>query len=88
LQRATDGIDRFLTRNTQVGIQRSGDGDRIYAPVGLDDTPKLIVRPNLTPNFSAEAYRIKTARWMALWPELTIMPPTAGATGAGEGISP
>jgi hypothetical protein len=88
LQCATDGIDRFLTRNTQVGIQRSGDGDRIYAPAGLDDIPKLIVRPNLTPSFSAQAYRIKTARWMALWPELTIMPPDAGAAVPGEGISP
>jgi hypothetical protein len=86
LQRATDGIDRFLTRNTQVGIQRSGDGDRIYAPVGLDDIPNLIVRPNLTPSFSAQAYRIKTARWMALWPELTIMPPDAGAVVTGESM--
>jgi hypothetical protein len=88
LQCATDGIDRFLTRNTQVGIQRGGDGDRIYAPAGLDDIPKLIVRPNLTPSFSAQAYRIKTARWMALWPELTILPPDAGPTVPGEGISP
>jgi hypothetical protein len=86
LQRATDGIDRFLTRNTQVGIQRIGDGDRIYAPVGLDDIPNLIVRPNLTPSFSAQAYRIKTARWMALWPELTIMPPDAGAVVTGESM--
>jgi len=56
-----------------VGIQRGRDGDRIYAPAGLDDIPNLIVRPNLTLNFSA--YRIKTARWMALWPELTVLPP-------------
>jgi hypothetical protein len=86
LHRATDGIDRFLTRNTQVGIQRSGDGDRFYAPAGLGDIPNLIVRPNLTPSFSAQAYRIKTARWMALWPELTIMPPDAGAVVTGESM--
>jgi hypothetical protein len=83
LQRATDGIDRFLTRCTMVGIQR----DRVHAPLGLDDIADLVVRPNPTPNFSAQAYRIKTARWMALWPELTIMPPDA-AVVAGEGISP
>jgi hypothetical protein len=71
LQRATDGIDRFLTRCTMVSIQR----DRIHAPVGIDDIANLIVRPNVTPNFCAEAYRIKTPRWMALWPELTVMPP-------------
>lgn len=75
LQKSTDGIDRFLTRCTQLGLQRGTDGDRIYAPAGLDDLTALIVRPNPTPNFSAEAYRIKTARWLALWPELTVLPP-------------
>src|SRR5258708_5393890 len=88
LQRATDGIDRFLACNTQVGIQRGSDGDRIYAPAGLDDILNLIVRPNLTPNFSASAYRIKTTRWIALWPELTVFPPDAGMVAAGRGISP
>jgi hypothetical protein len=87
LQRATDGIDRFLTRNTQVGIQRGRDGDRIYAPAGLDDIPRLIARPNITPSFSAEAYRIKTARWKALWPELTVLPPEAGVLVADGGGS-
>ena len=87
LQRATDGIDRFLTRNTQVGIQRRHDGDRIYAPAGLDDIPRLIARPNLAPNFSAEAYRIKTARWKALWPELTVLLPEADVVVAGCGVS-
>jgi len=78
LTAATDGIDRFLTRNTQVGIQRSRDGHRLYAPAGLGDIPRLIARPNLTPNFSAQAYRIKTARWKTSWPELTVLPPNAG----------
>jgi len=77
LQRATDGIDRFLTRCTQVGIQRTRDGDRIYAPHGLLDIAAMIVRPNPTTNFSAAAYQAKSARWAALWPELTVMPPAA-----------
>jgi hypothetical protein len=84
LQRATDGIDRFLTRCTMVGIQR----DRIHAPVGLDDIADLVVRPNLTPNFSADAYRIKTARWASLWPELTIASPEEDAVAATGEISP
>lgn len=46
-QRATDGIDRFLTRCTQVGIQRG----RVYAPAGFEDIADMIVRPNITPNF-------------------------------------
>jgi len=74
LQKSTDGIDRFLTPCTQLGIQRRPAGDHVYAPAGLDDLAEMIVRPNLTPNFSADAYRIKTARWQALWPELTVCP--------------
>ena len=77
LQGASEGIGRFLTRCTMVGIKRDADGDRVHAPSGLDDVERLVARPNLTPNFSAEAYRIKTARWLALWPELTVMPAEA-----------
>lgn len=72
LSRATDGIDRFLTRCTQIGL--SSNGTDVYAPGGLDDVDGFIVRPNLTPNFSAEAYRTKSARWQALWHELKILP--------------
>jgi hypothetical protein len=76
LHRATDGIDRFLIRCSQVGIQRRHDGDRIYAREGFDDIAEMTVRPNFTPNFSAQAYRVKTARWNLLWPELTVLPPS------------
>ena len=74
LGRATDGIDRFLTRNTQVGIRRAADGYDVYAPHGFDDIARLIVRPNLTANFSAANYAAKAARWKNLWPELTVTP--------------
>jgi hypothetical protein len=75
LTRTTDGIDRFLTRCTQVGIQRKADGGIVVcAPAGLDDVVSMVVRPNPTANFSADAYRIKTARWRELWPELTVLP--------------
>jgi hypothetical protein len=73
--RATDGIDRFLTQNTQVGVRRTGDGYMVYAPYGFDDIGKLIVRPNPALNFSAANYAAKAARWKALWPELTIIAP-------------
>jgi hypothetical protein len=75
LENSKQGIDRFLTRCTQVGIQRTDGGDHVYAPFGFDELEKMIVRPNLTPNFSAAAYRAKTARWASLWPELTVLPP-------------
>lgn len=73
LMRSTDGIDRFLTQNTQVGVRRAGDGYEVYAPRGFDDVAGLIARPNPGPNFSAASYAVKTARWKALWPELTVI---------------
>lgn len=77
LQSSTQGIDRFLTRNTQVGIRRTQGGYEVYAPNGFDDVVDMVVRPNPTLNFSAENYAAKTSRWKSLWPELTVM--AAGA---------
>ncbi len=73
LHSSTEGIDRFLTKNTGIGVRRTSDGYDIYAPDGFDDAENLIARPNMTANFSAEDYVKKTARWKALWPELTVL---------------
>ncbi|WP_298881654.1 nucleotidyltransferase family protein [uncultured Bradyrhizobium sp.] len=70
---STDGIDRFLTENTQVGVKRAGDGYEVYAPHGFDDIAALMVRPNRALNFSVTNYNAKAARWQALWPELTVI---------------
>jgi hypothetical protein len=77
LQSSVQGIDRFLTRNTQVGIRRTATGYDVYAPHGFDDIAGLIVRPNPGPNFSAASYAAKASRWRGLWPELTILPAKA-----------
>jgi uncharacterized protein len=74
---STDGIDRFLTKNTQVGIRRTQGGHDVYAPNGFDDIAGMIVRPNPGPNFSAANYAAKARRWKALWPELTVLPADA-----------
>ncbi|WP_431015788.1 nucleotidyltransferase family protein [Bradyrhizobium pachyrhizi] len=73
LSRSTDGIDRFLTENTQIGIRRTTCGYDVYAPNGFDDVAGMIVRPNRTPNFSPANYVTKAARWKALWPEITVL---------------
>ena len=78
LGRATDGIDRFLTKNTRIGIRRTRDGYDVYAPDGFDDAAGLIVRPNPGPNFSAANYAAKAARWKKLWPEITVLPAETG----------
>src|SRR5258708_6380797 len=77
LQSSTEGIDRFLTRNTQIGIRRRHGGYEVYAPNGFDDVARMIVRPNPGPNFSAESYDAKTARWKKVWPGITGLPPDA-----------
>src|ERR1700737_3696403 len=71
---STQGIDRFLTKNTQVGIRRTQSGHDIYAPHGFDDIARMIVRPNHTANFSAVNYEAKAGRWKKLGPELTVLP--------------
>ena len=81
LRRSTDGIDRFLTKNTQVGIRRTEAGYDVYAPHGFDDIAGMIVRPNPGANFSAANYAQKAARWKSLWPEITVLP-ADGATGS------
>nr|WP_210262977.1 nucleotidyltransferase family protein [Bradyrhizobium brasilense] len=73
LSRSIDGIDRFLTENTQIGIRRTTRGYDVYAPNGFDDVAGMIVRPNRTANFSPANYATKAARWKALWPEITVL---------------
>jgi hypothetical protein len=78
LKSSSEGIDRFLTKNTQVGIRRVEGGYDVYAPNGFADIAEMIVRPNPGPNFSAAAYAAKATRWKSLWPELTVLPVEAG----------
>ena len=72
---STEGIDRFLTRNTKIGIRRSRGSDEVYAPDGFNDIANLLITPNRSANFSPERYREKAARWKASWPELTMVEP-------------
>ena len=74
---STDGIDRFLTRNTRIGIRRTPDSYGVYAPDGFDDVAGMIVRPNRAANFSPVNYETKAARWKKLWPEIRVLPADA-----------
>lgn len=71
---SADGIDRFLTKNTQVALRRRHGGHDVYAPNGFSDIARMIVRPNPGPNFCAASYVAKAMRWKERWPELTILP--------------
>jgi uncharacterized protein len=74
LQRATQGIDRFLAIAAQIAIRPAKGNYDIYAPHGLDDLSTLTIRPNLCPNFLPHLYEEKAAAWKVRWPELTILP--------------
>src|SRR6202521_4703862 len=80
LKSSTQGIDRFLIKNTQVGIRRTQDGFDVYAPNGFDDIADMIVRPNPGPNFSVTNYEAKTRRWKMQWPEITVLTADSGET--------
>src|SRR5439155_16163553 len=59
LQRAADGIDRFLARTAQVGIRPGDGGYELYAPHGLDDIVTMTIRPNFCANSRADLYAAK-----------------------------
>jgi hypothetical protein len=88
LKCSTDGIDRFLTANTMVGIRRAGDSYEVYAPNGFDDMAALIARPNPGSNFSPANYAAKAARWKRLWPEITVMEADAVIASNDETTAP
>ncbi len=73
LKCSTEGIDRFLTRNTKIGIRRDGGYYEVYAPDGFDDVAGLLITPNRSANFSRLRYLEKAARWQSLWPELRLI---------------
>jgi hypothetical protein len=73
LRCSTDGINRFLTKNTQVAVRSTPTGYEVYAPNGLTDIAEMVVRPNRRANFSAVNYAEKAKRWKALWPELKVL---------------
>ena len=72
LTSAEDGIGRFLARCTCVGLSPQGDGSlRLYAPYGLDELERGIVRPNSNAP-SLDRFRAKAESYLERWPWLTI----------------
>ena len=70
LQKAEDGIDRYLTLCTRVGIRLCDSS--LYAPDGLDDMWNGILRLNpLNPQL--ELYLVKCTEYLQRWSWLTIV---------------
>jgi hypothetical protein len=67
-----DAIDTFPTTATSVGIRPTKEGREVYAPFGLDDLMYGVVRPNKA-QITQEIYDAKVARWLQMWPDLTVV---------------
>ena len=72
LRDARDGIDRFLVRETCVGIRPSTRGFELYAPNGADAVAHgTLTRNPLTPH--APLFDAKVASYRARWPWLRVV---------------
>ncbi|GKT47772.1 uncharacterized protein ColSpa_07953 [Colletotrichum spaethianum] len=68
------GIDSWISTSAMIGVRLEEDGQwKVYAPIGLSDYYKMVVRPN--PMIGVrEAYEKKARRWLGIWEGLTVLP--------------
>lgn len=72
LRDARDGIDRFLVRETCVGLRPARDGWEVHAPNGVEAIAAgTLSRNPLTPH--AALFDAKAASYRARWPWLRIV---------------
>ena len=74
LHRVEDGIARFLSRCTCVGLMPQVDGTlRLIAPYGIEETRRGELKPNALWCPSMERFREKAGSYIARWPWLRIV---------------
>jgi len=72
LRDARDGIDRFLVRETCVGLRPDADDWELYAPNGVDGIAAgTLTRNPLTPH--GPLFDAKAASYRARWPWLRVV---------------
>ncbi|KZL72944.1 FAD binding domain protein [Colletotrichum tofieldiae] len=68
------GIDSWISTSAMIGVRLEEDGQwKVYAPIGLSDYYKMVVRPNPMIGVK-EAYEKKARRWLGIWEGLTVLP--------------
>ena len=74
LTSASEGILRFPTTTSAVGLKRSGDDFiDVFAPFGLSNVWDMVLKPNrILP--IANIYAEKAERWQKQWPRLIVRP--------------
>ena len=78
-----DAIATWPTTATAIGVRLTHGRPRVFAPFGLDDLLRLVVRANRV-QITPEIYRRKVARWHRHWPNLTVLPWEAGRGEVGK----
>ena len=68
-----DAINKWGTTVTCIGVRLKNNKLIVYAPFGLNDLFKMIIRPNKE-NYIKRDYDEKSKRWKNNWPKLTIIP--------------
>ncbi|WQF76531.1 Putative nucleotidyltransferase [Colletotrichum destructivum] len=68
------GIDSWISTSAMIGVRLEAGGEwSVYAPRGLSDFYKMVVRPNPMIG-DRHAYEKKARRWLGIWKGLTVMP--------------
>lgn len=65
-----DAISKFGATITCIGVRLEQNKLVIYAPYGLNDIFKMVLRP-VKIEFTKEYYDERAVRWMNKWPKLT-----------------
>ena len=68
-----DAINKWGTTVTCIGVRLKNNKLIVYAPFGLNDLFKMIIRPNKE-NYIKRDYDENAKRWKNNWPKLTIIP--------------
>jgi len=68
-----EAINTWPTTVTAIGVRRTKDHWKVYAPYGLNDLFGMIARANKM-LISQEVFEQKAQRWASLWTKLTIIP--------------
>ncbi|KAL0932159.1 uncharacterized protein CTRU02_213112 [Colletotrichum truncatum] len=68
------GIDTWISTSAMIGVRLLDTGEwRVYAPRGLSDFFRMVVRPNAQVG-TKEKYEEKARRWLQIWDRLTVVP--------------
>ena len=68
-----DSINKWGTTVTCIGVRMQSGKLLVYAPYGLNDLFKMIIRP-VKDNYIERDYNRKATKWKEKWPLLTVIP--------------